>query len=122
MDFASFLPNSKDRTELKKLKNSLQILELGEKELLDGIDLQLTQKLQDLNNSIELQESLESTVVLARKRVDLTYKAYNAGNKELLEVESAENELRTAELELLNEKYNYLITIFDIEYITNRGE
>lgn len=121
MDLDAYLPNSKERNELKKLENNKKIALIGKKELKDGLDLQLTEKLQSLNNSLQLQDSLKSTVELAQKRVNLTRIAYNQGSKEILEVESAENELRKAQLELLNEKYNYLISVFDIEYIIGEG-
>ncbi len=116
-----FFPNSKERMEIQKLENSKKSTLLGKKELLEGLELGLTQKLQVLNNSLELQESLKSTVKLAQKRVDLTQISYNLGNKELLEIESAENELRKAQLELLSEKYNYLAASFDIEYMIGKA-
>lgn len=117
MDFAPLLPNSREITEMKKLKNSKKIALLSKKQLTDGIDLMLNEKVQSLNNSLELQDSLNYTVALAQKRLELTRVAFNQGTKEALEVETAENELRKAQLELLNEKYNYLISIFDIEFI-----
>ncbi|MGL1889992.1 MAG: TolC family protein [Spirochaetaceae bacterium] len=122
MSFDSLLPNSKTRTEIKKLENSKKIAAIGREELLDGLDLMLTQKIQVLDNSLELQDSLQSTINLAKRRVDLTILAYNQGSKELLEVESAENELRKAQLELLSEKYNYLAATFDIEYMIGQGQ
>ncbi len=122
MGLDAFLPNSKEKIEIKKLENSKKSALLGKQQLLEGLELGLSQQLQILNNSLELQESLKSTVKLAQKRVDLTQISYNQGDKELLEVESAENELRTAQLELLSEKYNYLAATFDIEYMIGREE
>lgn len=122
MNLTPLLPNSKERVEIEKLKNSREIALLGKSQLSDGLDLQLTQKIQTLDNSLKLQESLKRTVSLAQKRLNLTKEAYKLGSKELLEVEKAENELRKAQLELLREKHNYLSAIFDIEFIIGKGE
>ncbi|MBN2619426.1 MAG: TolC family protein [Spirochaetales bacterium] len=123
MSLDPLLPNSKERIEIEKLNNSIEIAELGKKELIQGLDLALLQQIQIMENSIELQKSLNDTVKLANKRLELTKTAYSQGSKELLEVESAENELRKAQLELLSEKYNYLAATFDIEYmLSTQGE
>jgi outer membrane protein TolC len=45
--------------------------------------------------------------------------AYNAGSRELLEVQNAEIELKSAQLEVLKEKYTYLSALIDLEYQLN---
>lgn len=118
MDFATLLPNSKERIEIQKLNNTKKAALLGQDELKKGIELKIIKHLQNLENSLLLQESLESTVKLANRKLKLTTQAYNQGTKELLEVETAENDLRKAQLDLLNEEYNYMISLFEIEEIT----
>lgn len=118
MDIGALLPNSSQRVEQKKLENNKRAAELGLKELEKGLNLQLTKHMDNLENSISLQKSLQKALDLAKKKLELTTKAYNQGNKELLEVETAQNEVRKAELELLSEEYNYLVSIFEIEELT----
>lgn len=115
--FDSLFPNSAERLSLEEIDRSITDADLQGKALLDGLKLQITNLIATLNNSLEIQEGLELTVLLAKKSLDSTEQAYKSGTSKLLEVESAQNEYKKARLELLTEKYKYINSLLELEDI-----
>lgn len=72
-----------------------------------------------LDKSLRILEVLEKNVALAQKTYDLTEQEYNAGIVELLEVEEVNDDLQEAKLNIIEESYNYLSGLFDLEYALN---
>jgi outer membrane protein TolC len=70
-------------------------------------------------NTLELSKSqiaaMEASINLAERAYNATAASYRAGTSELLDVRDAENSLNQAKLGLLNEKYNYLSGLLDLE-------
>lgn len=116
---ASWLPSSSARMKIQETEDVIEKLDLQKKMAIDGMEVQLVQAVTELNKSREIQKGLALTVELAEKSLRLTEDAYNAGSKELLEVENSENEYKKAKVELLNEKFKYLSALLDLEYMLN---
>lgn len=115
--FDALLPNSKQRMEIETIERSIADIGYQRSALLDGIRLQITNHINSLNNSLNIQKGLELTVDLAEKTLGKIQEAYKAGTADLLEVENQENEYKKARLELLREKYNYNSTLMKLETI-----
>ena len=115
----SWLPGSSDRNSLAAFDASLEILaeqkETTARDALAEIEL-LKDKLTDSLLNIE---SLELNVTVAGRAYELTEEGYRAGTQEFLTLEEAEDDLNSAEQNLLQEKLNFLTTLFDFEYALN---
>jgi outer membrane protein TolC len=61
-------------------------------------------------------EAQEQTVALAERSYRLTEEAYRAGLKLLLDVQSAEQSLRQARLDMLRQNIDYIKGLMDLEY------
>jgi outer membrane protein TolC len=61
-------------------------------------------------------EAQSLTVELAERTYRLTEEAYQAGLSEFLEVQNAELELRRARIGVLEQNYNYIKGLIDLEY------
>jgi outer membrane protein TolC len=90
-------------------------------------NLQLAQKTQEaiieINTNVFSLEKIraqsevqQQTVDLAERSYRLTEQAYRGGLKQLLEVQTAEQDLRQARLDMLRQNIDYLKGILDLEY------
>jgi outer membrane protein TolC len=76
----------------------------------------------ELKKSMESISTLELNVRLAERAFELAESAYNAGNRDLLDVQNAELELQKAKLKVLEEKTTYISGILDLEYAINNPD
>ena len=58
---------------------------------------------------------MERNVSMAQDAYEATLKAYNAGTQERLELQDSEQQLNQAKLGLMNEKFNYISALLDLE-------
>ncbi|MCF7953734.1 MAG: TolC family protein [Spirochaetales bacterium] len=119
MNLEGLLPNSKMRVSLAELEEQKQSLQLGLMQAIEGAEMEISSLVRSLNKSRSSMESLRLNVDMAERAYLLSEEAYNAGSRELLEVQNAEIELNKAQYELLKEKYNYVTGLLDLEYALN---
>jgi outer membrane protein TolC len=101
-----------ERTNLQQVRNQLMLAT-------DGAEIEirsLVDRLETTRVSLGVQEL---NVELAERAYDLALEAYNVGSRELLEVRNAEQDLRDARLQLLQEKSTYTAALLDLEYALN---
>lgn len=63
---------------------------------------------------------MEANVALAQKAYSSTLKAFNNGTQEWLSVRESDASLQQARLGLMNEKFNYISAILDLEEKLNK--
>jgi outer membrane protein TolC len=113
------LPFSKTWVELANTKDNIKKMRLNLTQAMRGAEMEVKTIVMNLKKSLESIESLEMNVELAKRAYNMAEEAYNAGNRELLEVQQAEDELKKARLEVLREQYNYTTGLLDLEYALN---
>lgn len=114
-----FLPFSQTQVGIRDLKDSIELSRIGLLQTIRGAEMEVDATVEQLKKSRDTMEALELNVNLARRAYEMAEEAYNAGSRELLEVENAEIDLKTAQVEVLKEKYNYLSALIDLEYQLN---
>lgn len=119
MDFSGFLPFSSAQIKLADINSNIEKTRLGIIQLLRLSEMEIRSLVMKLEKSHSQIEALELNAKLAERAFLLAEDAFNSGNKELLDVQNAENEMRKAKLEVLREKYNYITGLSDLEYILN---
>ena len=62
---------------------------------------------------------MQRSVQLAQRAYDMTYRAYRNGTTELLDLRDAEESLNKAKLGLVNQKFNYMTALLDLENTLN---
>ena len=72
-----------------------------------------------LNQAKAQIEAMERNVGLAQRAYDMTYRAYRNGTTELLDLRDSEQSLNQAKLGLVNQKYNYMTALLDLENTLN---
>ncbi len=116
---SSWFPMSKEQMNVVDDQYNLSETEKSYEKLKQSTELQIESTVLQLQKSIDSIDSLKQNVVLAQKAYDAASEAYRVGQKELLDVQTSENELEQAKLNLLNEEYNYTTGLLDLEYLTN---
>ncbi|MCG8452493.1 MAG: TolC family protein [Spirochaetales bacterium] len=119
MDLSSFIPGSSTDVNIKKLQDSIDSLVISRQMAYENAGIEITNLVNNLKSSRNTIEANTSSVELAKRTYDLTEEAYSVGTKELLDVETAQNEYLTAVQQLLMAKYNYLSGLLDLEYALN---
>lgn len=116
----NYLPGSAARVNQAAQENAIRSLQLQEDAIRDTGEVEIANLLESLSASLRSIGTLELTLRTNERNRSLVEDAYNAGSRSQLDVDVAEDELRQAQLNLLNEKYRYLSYLFDLEYLLNR--
>ncbi|MBQ5998826.1 MAG: TolC family protein [Treponema sp.] len=84
-------------------------------QLYQNTEIEIHKLCDNLSVAKENIEAMERNVTIAQEAYESTLKAYNAGTQERLELQDSETQLNQAKLRLLNEKYNYISALLDLE-------
>ena len=109
------LPWSSNMQKIKDSKQQLAQAEIGLEQLYQNAEIEAHKLCDNLSVSRANIEAMGNNVTLAQEAYDSTLKAYNNGTQELLAVRDSESSLNQARLGLMNEKYNYISAVLDLE-------
>lgn len=109
------LPWSSNMQKLKDSKQQLAQAEIGLAQLYQNAEIEVHKLCDNLTVSRANIEAMRNNVTLAQEAYDSTLKAYNNGTQELLAVRDSESSLNQARLGLMNENYNYISAVLDLE-------
>ncbi|TVR32415.1 MAG: TolC family protein [Spirochaetaceae bacterium] len=115
----TFLPSSQTRTRISNLETDLADARIAMESTFQALELQvrnLGERLDQLQRNIASRERNQR---LAERAFELAAEAYAAGTRELLDVRNAEQELQTAQLQVLQGKLEYIEALLDLQYILN---
>jgi outer membrane protein TolC len=110
------LPFSSEAQGLKELDDSIRSLNIGLAQAVRGTELEIYNTILSLEHARATVEAQSLTVNLAERTYQLTEAAYRAGLQDLLEVQNAELEMRRAKIGVLEQNFNYLTGLIDLEY------
>jgi outer membrane protein TolC len=116
MSFNSLLPFTKQGQGLKDINNNLRTMNVGLAQAIRGTEIEIYNTVLSLERSKTLAETQAETVALAERTYRLTEEAYRAGLQDLLQVQSADLSLRQARVQMLEQHFNYLTGLIDLEY------
>jgi outer membrane protein TolC len=113
------IPGSSKNVELNTLKDQINQLKLNLQQSVLDSEVEIINTIAKLENSIEQLKANRLNVELSRKAYEMTSEAYELGTKELLDVESAQNDLLNAEATVLGEQFTYISGLLNLEYTLN---
>jgi outer membrane protein TolC len=117
----SLLPFSGTGVDLANMDNAIHQLEDTLKAASQGTEAQVAGLVMQIEKSRASVDKLGLNVDLANRAYQMAERGYQSGAYDLLQVEDAENKLRESKLAVLQEKYAYLSSLFDLEYETNQS-
>ena len=116
---SDMLPFSANRQNAKDIRDSIQKLEISLENIRQNTELEVRKTVDKLEQAHQAILSNERNIKLAQRSYDMTVVAYRSGTKELLDLRDAETQLNQAKLGALNEQYNYMSYMLDLEYMLN---
>ena len=118
-NLSNMLPWSSNMQQLKDYKQNLIQMELALETLKENQKMNVKKAVDTLNQARAQIENMNRSVELAQKAYDMQYKSYRNGTTELLDLKDAESSLNQAKLGQLNQKYQYISALMDLESILN---
>ncbi len=115
----SLIPGSAAWTAIANTEDAMRQNRLELQKTRRNAELEITNIIKRLQKSLLSLDTLRLNVELAEEAYKLAEESYNAGGKEILEVQNAELELQKAKLAVLSEEYNYATGLVDLEYALN---
>ncbi|MBN1523243.1 MAG: TolC family protein [Spirochaetales bacterium] len=113
------IPNSKTQLTIAKLESQKALTTEQLTYLYKSGESSIREKVKVLAKIGSGIKTKELSVRVAERAYALAREAYNAGGIDLLQLKDSEQELLRARLTLLQEKYNYLKGVLELEYELN---
>jgi len=107
------------RQQARDLQSNIRKLELSLETVEQNNEMQIRKAVDSLEQSHQAILSSSRSITLAQRSYDMTSIAYRNGTTELLDLRDTENQLNLAKIGLLNEQYNYMSYMLDLEYMLN---
>jgi len=117
--FDGLIPGSSTDVKLKEIQDGIDSLSIAKQMTFESAGMEITNLVNKLATSRKTIEATTSSVELARRNFELTEEAYNVGTRELLDVESRQQDYLAAAQQLLLAKYEYIAGLLDLEYALN---
>lgn len=114
-DVLSWLPWSSAAQGIKDIKQQIVQAELGYEQLVNNAEVEIHKLVDNLEVAKVNIQSMEANVALAKKAYNSTLRAFNNGTQEWLSVRESDASLQQARLGLMNENYNYISAVLDLE-------
>ncbi len=118
-NFTNMLPWSSNRQQVKDYKQQLTQLELSIESLKENQKVQVRKAVDTLNQARQQIDNMNRSVQLAQRAYDMQLRSYRNGTTELLDLRDSENSLNQAKLGQLNQKYQYISALMDLENTLN---
>lgn len=118
-NITNMLPWSSNRQKVKDYKQQLVQLDLSLETLKENQKVQVRKAVDTLNQAREQIDSMARNVTLAQKAYDMTVRSYRNGTTERLDLRDTESSLDQAKLGLVNQKFQYISALMDLENTLN---
>jgi outer membrane protein TolC len=115
----TFIPGSSGDSAIRTMNDEIEKLRLVRQQAYENTRIEIISLVDTLNITRKMIEAYELNLQVARRSYRLTEEAYRMGTKELLDVDTAQKDMIQAEQSLLEEKYNYISGLLDLEYSLN---
>jgi len=112
----SLFPFSTDSQALRNLDDQIKTANIGLAQMIMGTEIEVYGIVLALERTRINAQALEQTVALAQQAFRLTEQAYRAGYQDYFQVQNAEQSLRQANVQLLEQQFTYLNSLIDLEY------
>ena len=112
----SLLPFGADYQGVKNMDDQIAAANIGLSMMIQGTEIEIYNTVLSLDKTRTTAQAQAQTVSLAERAYRLTEEAFRAGLQDLLQVQNAELELKQARVSMLEQHFNYLNGLLDLEY------
>jgi outer membrane protein TolC len=112
------VPYTSEHQGLKTLDDQISTITLGLTQMIRGTEIEIYNTVLALERARISAQAQAQTVSLAEQSYRLTEQAYQAGLQDYFQVQNAEQSMRQARVQMLEQHFNYLNGLIDLEYST----
>jgi outer membrane protein TolC len=112
----SLIPWSPDYQGIKRMDDQIRTANIGLAQLVQGTEIEVYNTVLSLERTRLTAETQTQTVNLAQRAYELAERAYRAGLQDNFQVQSTQLELKQAKVSMLEQQFNYLNGLIDLEY------
>jgi len=112
----SLIPFSTDFQGIRNIDDQIRTANIGLAQLINGTEIEIYNTVLALERARISAEVQAQTVALAEQAYRLTEQAYRAGLQDYYQVQNAEQSLRQARVQMLEQQFNYINGLIDLEY------
>ena len=116
MRLNALIPFTREAQQYQAMSDAVKAMELGLRQAVQGTETEVYNIIMQLEKTRTTAEAQRMTVNLAERTLRLSETAYRNGLKQYIEVQNDELALRQAQLGMLQQHYNYLMGLLDLEY------
>lgn len=118
-NLTNMLPWSSNRQKVKDYKQQLVQLDLSLQTLKENQKVTVRKAVDTLNQAREQIDAMARNVTVAQRAYDMTIRSYRNGTTERLDLRDTEASLDQAKLGLVNQKFQYISALMDLENTLN---
>ena len=118
-NITNMLPWSSNRQNVKDYKQQLAKLEISIETLREKQKTDVRKAVDTLHQAREQIDAMERNVKVAQRAYDMTVRSYRNGTTERLDLRDTESSLDQAKLGLVNQKFQYISALMDLENTLN---
>lgn len=118
-NLTNMLPWSSNWQKIKDTKQQIAQLEITIETLKEKQKTDVRKAVDTLKQAKEQIDAMGRNVTLAQRAYDMTARQYRNGTTELLDLRDAENSLNQAKLGQINQKFQYISALMDLENTLN---
>jgi outer membrane protein TolC len=112
------IPYTAEHQGLKTLDDQISTITLGLTQMIRGTEIEIYNTVLALEKARVSAQAQAQTVRLAEQSYRLTEQAYQAGLQDYFQVQNAEQSMRQARVQMLEQQFIYLNGLIDLEYST----
>jgi len=112
----SLIPFSTDFQGIRNIEDQIRTANIGLAQMINGTEIEIYNTVLALERARVSAEVQAQTVALAEQAYRLTEQAYRAGLQDYYQVQNAEQSLRQARVQMLEQQFNYFNGLIDLEY------
>jgi len=117
--FDGLIPGSSIDSQIRGIQDEIDKLILAKQMAFESAAIEITNLVRKIETARKTIDASISSVELARRNFELTERAYNAGAREILDVETSQQKYLEASQRLLYSKYEYIAELLNLEYELN---
>jgi outer membrane protein TolC len=98
------------------MEDQIKAANIGLAQLINGTEIEIYNIILTLERTQISAEAQEQTLRLAEQSYRLTEQAYRAGLQDYFQVQNAAQSLQQAQVQMLEQQFNYINSLIDLEY------
>jgi len=117
---SSWFPFSNEQMHIETATNQIIQKKFEITKARQSAKIEIESLIESIEGSKEILNSIYENLIFAQRAYEMAKEEYNVGTKNLLDVQNSMADLNKAKFNFLSEELNYISTLLDLEYASNK--